>query len=204
MPSDVAESAHRTTVVLGHLLDLDLDIGIDLDVVEHDHHDMRPTSSRRPSASGGQLNTYYANRVHKTSDSYHITPGPPASNVGHGQPSTVSLNNPGSPQQKVVHVLVQRLKSKVRGTTTTTLNDPDVFQLPCNSGQSLDKLESDPLTQQAIETLVELSHNSLDIIAWALSELADRLAKVYQSSMYWGTLNSHRASKPIRLLDTPR
>jgi len=32
--------------------------------------------------------------------------------------------------------------------------------------------------QQAIETLVELSKDSLDMIAWALTELLDRLAKV--------------------------
>lgn len=31
---------------------------------------------------------------------------------------------------------------------------------------------------QAVETLVELSKDSLDMIAWALSELLDRLAKV--------------------------
>jgi hypothetical protein len=43
---------------------------------------------------------------------------------------------------------------------------------------SLDRVESDQPTQQAIETLVELSRDSLDMIAWALSELLDRLAKV--------------------------
>ena len=32
--------------------------------------------------------------------------------------------------------------------------------------------------QQAVETLVELSKDSLDMIAWALTELLDRLAKV--------------------------
>jgi neurofibromin 1 len=53
-----------------------------------------------------------------------------------------------------------------------------LFQLPCHSGVSLDRLEGDTATQQAIETLVDLSHDSLDIIAWALSELLERLAKV--------------------------
>lgn len=52
------------------------------------------------------------------------------------------------------------------------------LQLPCNSGISLDRLEANTATQQAIEALVELSHDSLDIIAWALSELLERLAKV--------------------------
>jgi hypothetical protein len=68
----------------------------------------------------------------------------------------------------------------------------DAFQLPCNSGVSLDRLEADTATQQAIETLVELSHDSLDIIALALSELLDRLAKV--------SMPPHIATRPIILL----
>lgn len=71
------------------------------------------------------------------------------------------LGASATPQQRVVHVLVNRLKHK----------------LPCNSGVSLDRLEADTATQQAIETLAELSHDSLDVIAWALSELLERLAK---------------------------
>jgi hypothetical protein len=39
-------------------------------------------------------------------------------------------------------------------------------------------VESDIPTQRAIESLVELSVDSLDVIAWTLSELLDRLAKV--------------------------
>ena len=42
----------------------------------------------------------------------------------------------------------------------------------------MDRVESDISTRQAIEMLVELSVDSLDMIAWALSELLDRLAKV--------------------------
>jgi hypothetical protein len=42
----------------------------------------------------------------------------------------------------------------------------------------LDSVEANNPTQQVIETLVELSHDSLHMIAWALSELLDRLAKV--------------------------
>ena len=42
----------------------------------------------------------------------------------------------------------------------------------------MDRVESDMPTRQAIETLVELSVDSLDMIAWTLSELLDRLAKV--------------------------
>jgi hypothetical protein len=43
----------------------------------------------------------------------------------------------------------------------------------------LDILESDKATQNAVEALIELAHHdSLDLIAWALSELLERLAKV--------------------------
>lgn len=42
----------------------------------------------------------------------------------------------------------------------------------------MDRVESDMPTRQTIETLVELSVDWLDTIAWNLSELLDRLAKV--------------------------
>lgn len=51
-------------------------------------------------------------------------------------------------------------------------------QLPVNSGLALDVLEGDPATQGAVDALVELANDSLDIIAWSLSELLERLAKV--------------------------
>ena len=54
----------------------------------------------------------------------------------------------------------------------------ELSQLPCNSGVLLDRLEADTTIQQSIEALVELSNDSLDIIAWALTELLDRLVKV--------------------------
>ncbi|KAJ7206777.1 hypothetical protein GGX14DRAFT_636950 [Mycena pura] len=50
--------------------------------------------------------------------------------------------------------------------------------LPYNSGMTLDELEVDTATQQAVEALVTLSHDSMDIISWALSDLLERLAKV--------------------------
>ncbi|TFK43927.1 hypothetical protein BDQ12DRAFT_702865 [Crucibulum laeve] len=115
---------------------------------------------RRPSASVGPPQTASnasSTRVHKSSESHY----------GHGgmapiqQHSLLSLGASATPQQKIVQVLVNRLKNK----------------LPCNSGTSLDRLEGDSATQQAIMALVELSHDSLDMIAWALSELLDRLAK---------------------------
>lgn len=43
---------------------------------------------------------------------------------------------------------------------------------------SLDQLEADSATQQAIEALVDLSRDSLDVIAWTLSELLEKLAAV--------------------------
>jgi hypothetical protein len=42
----------------------------------------------------------------------------------------------------------------------------------------LDVVEGDPATQGAVDALVELAYDSLDIIAWSLSELLERLAKV--------------------------
>ena len=39
-------------------------------------------------------------------------------------------------------------------------------------------LEEEQAVQQAVESLVELAKDSLDIIAWALTEQLDKLAKV--------------------------
>jgi len=51
-------------------------------------------------------------------------------------------------------------------------------KLPINSGLSLDVVESDPATQSAVCALMEIAHDSLDIISWSLSEQLERLAKV--------------------------
>ncbi|KAJ6532260.1 hypothetical protein DFH09DRAFT_1370329 [Mycena vulgaris] len=90
-------------------------------------------------------------RVAKSSDSHGL------GGLSH---STLSSSASATPQQKIVQVLVGRLKSK----------------LPSNSGLKLDELETDTATQQAVDALVTLSHDSMDIIAWALSELLERLA----------------------------
>lgn len=58
-----------------------------------------------------------------------------------------------------------------------------ILQLPCNSGHPLDFIEADNATLRAVEALVQLSHDSLDIIAWSLSELLERLAKVTWNCM---------------------
>ncbi|THH31919.1 hypothetical protein EUX98_g2275 [Antrodiella citrinella] len=75
---------------------------------------------------------------------------------------------PTTPQQKVVYVLVNRLKNK----------------LPCNAGTTLADLEEDQAIRQAVEALVELSRDSLDIIAWALAELLDKLGKTNDPNGY--------------------
>ncbi|KNZ78617.1 Neurofibromin [Termitomyces sp. J132] len=77
------------------------------------------------------------------------------------QPSLLSLGGAGTPQQKVVHILVNRLRNK----------------LPINSGVPLDRLEADTAVQQVIETLVELSHDSLDMIALNLCDLLERVTR---------------------------
>ncbi|KAG6811909.1 hypothetical protein H0H92_005307 [Tricholoma furcatifolium] len=117
-------------------------------------------TSRRPSAATGPIQPSV--RVHKSSDSHHILMGMGASQ----QHSSASLSGSGTPQQKVVQVLVNRLKAK----------------LPIHSGVPLDRLEADLAVQQVIETLVELSHDSLDIIAWALCELLERVTKQMDST----------------------
>ncbi|KAF8806096.1 hypothetical protein BYT27DRAFT_7141632 [Phlegmacium glaucopus] len=114
---------------------------------------------RKPSTSPGLSSITSPNPssilVHKTTESHAF-----GSSISQ-QYSLQTLGSSATPQQKIVQVLVNRLKHK----------------LPCNSGLSLDRVESDTPTQRAIETLVELSIDSLDMIAWALSELLDRLAK---------------------------
>ncbi|KAJ7055100.1 hypothetical protein C8F01DRAFT_470816 [Mycena amicta] len=95
-------------------------------------------------------------RVAKSTDSHGLGHGF-GSSFSH---STLSSAASATPQQKIVQVLVQRIKLK----------------LPYNSGMGLIDLEADTATQQAVEALITLSHDSMDIIAWALSELLERLA----------------------------
>lgn len=101
-----------------------------------------------------------------------------------------TLGTSATPQQKVVQVLVARLKNKVSVLRVGSDGPFDAFdlQLPCYSGVSLDQLEADNATQQAIDALVDLAHDSLDLIALGLSELLERLAQVrgdeFQSTVY--------------------
>ncbi|KAF7293792.1 hypothetical protein HMN09_01174900 [Mycena chlorophos] len=86
-------------------------------------------------------------RVAKASDSH-------ASGLGHGfSTSTLNSSVSATPQQKIVQVLVQRIKLK----------------LPYNSGMDLIELESDTATQQAVEALFffhgQLGHHCLRLSA---------------------------------------
>ncbi|KAF5371189.1 hypothetical protein D9758_004214 [Tetrapyrgos nigripes] len=105
-------------------------------------------TSNTPNPSTNSSST----RVHKSSDSHHI--------FGQSHSST-SLGASATPQNKIVTVLVNRLKNK----------------LPCHSGVALDRLESDNATQQAVDALINLSHESLDMIAFNLGDLLQRLVE---------------------------
>ncbi|KAJ6515229.1 hypothetical protein C8R45DRAFT_1049017 [Mycena sanguinolenta] len=112
--------------------------------------------NRRPSVpvpghSAGTSSVGSTTRVVKSSDSHGF------GSISH---STLSSSAAATPQQKIVQVLVARIKSK----------------LPHISGMELDELEADTAAQQAVQALVALASDSMDIIAWALSELLERLA----------------------------
>ncbi|KAI0080777.1 hypothetical protein K474DRAFT_1717515 [Panus rudis PR-1116 ss-1] len=111
---------------------------------------------RRASAAS-HVQGSSATRVHRTNGSNYSVSGPSL------HPSGMNVHNPApaTPQQKVISILVTRLKNK----------------LPCNAGTSLTELEDDPIIHGTIEALVELAVDSLDIIAWALTELLDKLAR---------------------------
>ncbi|KAF9527976.1 hypothetical protein CPB83DRAFT_363170 [Crepidotus variabilis] len=142
---------------------------------------------RRPSASVIPLNAAPANvhqlTAHRPTESHH---GFNAASVNVQPPSTsapsINTTPPPTPQQKIIQVLVNRLKSK----------------LPCNSGLSLDRVEADLSTQQAIGTLIELSRDSLDNIALALTDQLDRLAK--QTDLHTGHLTIEILQSQLLLL----
>ncbi|THV03328.1 hypothetical protein K435DRAFT_835905 [Dendrothele bispora CBS 962.96] len=112
----------------------------------------RPSAAITNNISNSSMNSSQT-RVHKNNDSHHHI-------FGQSQSST-SLGASATPQNKIIAVLVNRLKNK----------------LPCNSGVHLDHLEADNATQQAIDALINLSHESLDMIAFNLGELLQRLAE---------------------------
>ncbi|KAF9266130.1 hypothetical protein L218DRAFT_1016740 [Marasmius fiardii PR-910] len=112
--------------------------------------------TRRPTTAihgGGPSSS----RVHKSSDSGLF---------GQGSVLSSGVNASATPLQKIVQVLVGRLKNK----------------LPSHSGVSLDRLEADNATEQTIDALVNLSHETLDTIALALGELLEKLSKQVDAS----------------------
>lgn len=59
-----------------------------------------------------------------------------------------------------------------------------LFQLPIHSGLNICQVEADEALQQAIETLINLSHETVDVIAWAIAELLDKFAKVRDGRVF--------------------
>lgn len=88
----------------------------------------------------------------------------------------------GSPQshKAIINALVNRLRVKVSRSATqmAKMLTSGFLQLPCNSGLNLHAVESDPALQQAVELLIQLSRTQLHTIAYALSQLLDKLTKV--------------------------
>ena len=131
---------------------------------------------RRPSASAGHpIFAQSSSKAHKSNDSHH--------GLGNGftQPPSVAYSAASAtPQQKNVQALINRIKNKVRVPFTrfSFARAHPLSKLPVNSGHALDVVEGDSATQGAVDALVELAYDSLDIIAWSLSELLERLAKV--------------------------
>ncbi|CAE6451306.1 unnamed protein product [Rhizoctonia solani] len=103
--------------------------------------------------------------MHRTSDSAS-TLLPTAAAGGQSMNKTmsslalVSTNVPSS-HKAIINALVNRLRVK----------------LPCNSGLNLHAVESDPALQQAVELLIQLSRTQLHTVAYALSQLLDKLTK---------------------------
>ncbi|TFY54349.1 hypothetical protein EVJ58_g8920 [Rhodofomes roseus] len=123
--------------------------------------------ARRASAAAQNI-AGAVSRVHKSNGSNHSVSGPSSLAPSSQNAPYSSSSIPTTPQQKVVYVLVNRLKSK----------------LPCNSGITLTDVEGDEALGQVVESLVELSRDSLDIIGWALTELLEKLNKQADANGY--------------------
>jgi neurofibromin 1 len=98
-----------------------------------------------------------------------------------GQPPSFYSSNTSSAaahQQKIIHILVNRLRNKVLFPFFSSSRLAHVVQLPSNSGVDLTQVETDPAVDETVRCLVELSKDSLDIIGLALTEVLDKLTKV--------------------------
>ncbi|KAI0686496.1 hypothetical protein BC835DRAFT_1523052 [Cytidiella melzeri] len=117
---------------------------------------------RRSSAAGGHYSANNSSgRVHRSNGSNHsVAIHPVASMASHTSlPFSSGPNGSTNIQHKIVETLVNRLKDK----------------LPCYSLTSLAELENNDAIQQTVEALVDISRDSLDIVAWALTERLDKL-----------------------------
>ena len=88
----------------------------------------------------------------------------------------------GTPHTNLILALVNRLKNKVCRSNNSWVK-LTFCKLPCNSGLPLDRVEGDKPTQQAIEALIELSQDSIDVIAWHLADILHMLTKVRSSTI---------------------
>ena len=131
---------------------------------------------RRPSASTNHPIPSNVVRQHRSTESHH------GFTTMSTQPSSFYSSNTSpaaSHQQKIIHILVNRLKNKVLSPPSLSyLLRAHYLQLPSNSGADLTQVETDPAVVETVQCLVELSKDSLDIIGLALTEVLDKLAKV--------------------------
>ena len=138
-----------------------------------------PTApARRPSASASHASPTTPSssvRQHRSADSHHAFTAMP------GQPPSFYSSNTSSAaahQQKIIHILVNRLRNKVLFPVFSSPSLAHLSQLPSNSGVDLTQVETDPAVDETVRCLVELSKDSLDIIGLALTEVLDKLSKV--------------------------
>ena len=139
---------------------------------------MPPAPVRRPSASANHSTSTPSSSVrqHRSAESHHAF-----TTMSNQPPSFYSSNTSSAAahQQKIIHILVNRLKNKVLFSVpslSSCLAHP--LQLPSNSGVDLTQVETDSAVDETVRCLVELSKDSLDIIGLALTEVLDKLAKV--------------------------
>ncbi|KAJ1309139.1 hypothetical protein OPQ81_004812 [Rhizoctonia solani] len=103
--------------------------------------------------------------MHRTSDSAStlLPTGAAGAQTMNKTMSSLALGSTNIPQshKTIINALVNRLRVK----------------LPCNSGLNLHAVESDPALQQAVELLIQLSRTQLHTVAYALSQLLDKITK---------------------------
>jgi hypothetical protein len=138
---------------------------------------MPPAPARRPSASASHASPTTPSssvRQHRSAESHHAF-------TLSGQPPSFYSSNASSAaahQQKIIHILVNRLRNKVLFPFFSSSCRAHLLQLPSNSGVDLTQVETDPAVDETVRCLVELSKDSLDIIGLALTEVLDKLSKV--------------------------